>query len=341
MPVTKPTDDISWGLSASGGALIEPTTKRALGWNPGDEPPAEWLNWWQRGVYRHANWLAYRGPLLTTAAGSSRSDAVAITDKETVLNASGANQGIIFTTALRGLNGTIWNGTGYSLKVYPVVGETLLNLLDVGVTTPYPVAANDSPVVLDPLSLYHWASNEVGPGGGGGIPGSPAWNWLIKKSDVGFPVAAVTNGALNLNGYRKGTWTPVVSTNGTNNVTHSTQTGKYVRVGDLVTVNAYIVGNTGAGSTGSLQITGLPFSANSDGALGTFAFDNVGGAIGALNTGYGSVGVAHGVATSTGVFILPNIGAAGQNSGAIATAIVANQAFTCRLTMSYVTDAVF
>lgn len=53
---TKPTDDTSWALSAGAGDVVEPTTKRANGWDPGDKPPAQWLNWWQRAVYR---WLTY------------------------------------------------------------------------------------------------------------------------------------------------------------------------------------------------------------------------------------------------------------------------------------------
>ncbi len=53
-----PTDVIQWAESAISGGCVDPTTKKIAGWNPGDEPPAEWLNWWQRAVGR---WQTYYG----------------------------------------------------------------------------------------------------------------------------------------------------------------------------------------------------------------------------------------------------------------------------------------
>jgi len=47
-----PTEDLTWAESAPGYGIVEPTTKRVAGWNPGDKPPAEWLNYWMRGVGR-------------------------------------------------------------------------------------------------------------------------------------------------------------------------------------------------------------------------------------------------------------------------------------------------
>ncbi len=58
MSGSAPTDDTTWALSAAASGTVEPTTKRVAGWVPGDKPPAEWLNWWQRAVGR---WLTYYG----------------------------------------------------------------------------------------------------------------------------------------------------------------------------------------------------------------------------------------------------------------------------------------
>lgn len=61
--MAKPTDNTAWALSATASAIVEPTSKRTAGWVPGDEPPAEWLNWWQRAVYR---WIAWYDTVLST-----------------------------------------------------------------------------------------------------------------------------------------------------------------------------------------------------------------------------------------------------------------------------------
>lgn len=53
-----PTENMAWAESAAVNRVVEPTVKRTAGWNPGDEPPAEWLNWWQRGAGR---WISYYG----------------------------------------------------------------------------------------------------------------------------------------------------------------------------------------------------------------------------------------------------------------------------------------
>lgn len=47
-----PTSNTAWG-----GTKTEPTTKRATGWVPGDEPPAEWWNWWMSSMSDWQIWL--------------------------------------------------------------------------------------------------------------------------------------------------------------------------------------------------------------------------------------------------------------------------------------------
>lgn len=65
-----------------------------------------------------------------------------------------------------------------------------------------------------------------------------------------------------LNDYEEGTWTPVLS-DGTNNATSGTAIGRYTKVGKLVTVSCQLTTTSlGAITSGSLRITGLPFSAN-------------------------------------------------------------------------------
>ena len=63
-------------------------------------------------------------------------------------------------------------------------------------------------------------------------------------------------------GFAEGSWTPVLNIGGTEDATYTTQVGRYIRTGNLVTVWASIViTNNGAG-TGNATITGLPFAAS-------------------------------------------------------------------------------
>jgi hypothetical protein len=88
---------------------------------------------------------------------------------------------------------------------------------------------------------------------------------------ITFPATqSASSDANTLDDYEEGTWTPSIG--GT--ATYTTQTGRYTKVGRLVTVDFILVVNTiGTGSTQA--ISGLPFSANgtikSIGSVGYFA----------------------------------------------------------------------
>ena len=54
----------------------------------------------------------------------------------------------------------------------------------------------------------------------------------------------------------EGTWTPVMSS-----FNHTTQIGRYIKIGKMVTVHAQIVG-TSTRSGASISVSGLPFTVN-------------------------------------------------------------------------------
>ena len=78
------------------------------------------------------------------------------------------------------------------------------------------------------------------------------------------PAAGMTSQLLNW--YEEGTWTPVLSTTGTAPTIsgYAAQTGRYTRVGNLVTVSCYIRATVTAIGTGDVQVTGLPFTVNAN-----------------------------------------------------------------------------
>ena len=105
-----------------------------------------------------------------------------------------------------------------------------------------------------------------------------------------------TGSANLLDDYEVGTWTPTVSyTGGSPSTGYSARIGNYVKVGDMVTANLYIVTNAHTAGTGNLQITGFPFRSRPDNTYHA-------GTIGYLK------GIAGGATTNTIIPYLPGNG---------------------------------
>lgn len=78
-----------------------------------------------------------------------------------------------------------------------------------------------------------------------------------------FPATAVASADPNtLDDYEEGSWTPVVvGTTTAGTVTYSGLVGSYTKIGNVVNFLLYCGWNSGTG-TGNLEVTGLPFAAN-------------------------------------------------------------------------------
>jgi hypothetical protein len=71
------------------------------------------------------------------------------------------------------------------------------------------------------------------------------------------------NGSSNLNYYEEGTWTPILSgTGGGAYTAASGNNGRYVRIGNQVTVEGTLVWSGGGAYAGNLIISGLPFASS-------------------------------------------------------------------------------
>ena len=86
---------------------------------------------------------------------------------------------------------------------------------------------------------------------------------LQTADGLTFPATQVASSDPNtLDDYEEGTFTPtVVGTSSAGTATYSSQSGTYVKIGKMVTVNVLLVYSSGTG-TGNLQIAGLPFAVN-------------------------------------------------------------------------------
>lgn len=97
----------------------------------------------------------------------------------------------------------------------------------------------------------------------GGLPGAPVTYFQADPDGAYAPQGIKFGGTStghNLDYYREGTWTPVLS-DGTNNATASTAFATYTRIGRKVSGTIRIVLSSKGSISGSLRITGFPFPA--------------------------------------------------------------------------------
>tara|TARA_B110000444_G_scaffold261047_1_gene310722 strand:- start:2010 stop:4469 length:2460 start_codon:yes stop_codon:yes gene_type:complete len=89
----------------------------------------------------------------------------------------------------------------------------------------------------------------------------------IYAQGISFASNAHAGGMSNelLDDYEEGTWTPVLGNTAGTTATHSSQTGKYTKIGNTVHVHGTIQCSAGANVGGTVIISGLPFTSFSTG----------------------------------------------------------------------------
>jgi hypothetical protein len=96
-------------------------------------------------------------------------------------------------------------------------------------------------------------------------------NIVIGTSGKGIDFSATPSTGTSelLADYEEGTWTGTLTGSTTAPTTPVTATGKYTKVGNLVTITIGFANVNTTGATGNIRITGIPYAANSDDNLGT------------------------------------------------------------------------
>jgi len=81
---------------------------------------------------------------------------------------------------------------------------------------------------------------------------------------ISFPATqSASSDANTLDDYEEGTWTPTLNFGGASGVTtYGQRNGTYTKVGNVVTVRAYIQITTKSAATGTATLDGLPFTTN-------------------------------------------------------------------------------
>ena len=90
---------------------------------------------------------------------------------------------------------------------------------------------------------------------------------------ITFPATqSASSDANTLDDYEEGTWTPTLSF-GSGSVTYTTQTGRYTKIGKLVTVQAYLEINAASSPSSFITLNNIPFTPAVPDALGTAAIN--------------------------------------------------------------------
>jgi hypothetical protein len=201
-------------------------------------------------------------------------------------------------------------------------------------------ASNDAPSALEFGTT---------PDGSGGA--DTTWRWRIDSSGNLYPltddsyaigtstlgISAIYIGTSGnaLNEYDVGQWTPTLLFNGSGTgVTYTTQVGRYVRIGRLVTLWASIVLTSNGSATGSAQISGIPFNVSTITgyeAIGTFG--------GYLNISTDNVGYHCSVQSADSRIDLLGWGGAGTDASAALTDTEIDDDAKFNICISYLTDA--
>jgi hypothetical protein len=95
---------------------------------------------------------------------------------------------------------------------------------------------------------------------------------------IQFPATQIPSADANtLDDYEEGSWTPGVAGDTTaGSYTYSTQSGTYTKIGRLVTAHFTLAGiTTSSAGSGSIKITGLPFTSAGSGAYGDRGYNFV------------------------------------------------------------------
>ena len=87
-------------------------------------------------------------------------------------------------------------------------------------------------------------------------------------SGITFPATASgSTDANTLDDYEEGSWTPILS-DGTNNATMGAGNGgRYTKIGNIVSVQAYVTTTSLGSVSGNIRVTGIPFTSEFSGAV--------------------------------------------------------------------------
>lgn len=140
--MTRPTDDLEWATDGGASVTEPPALKKTQGWIFAEKPPAAWLNWLLRAVWRWVAYLDARFAAILTAAGLTEDN----TDAQVVTAIRTINAGVSVSGVANELTDASFNGleekdvSAQAVQPYAVRFSTdglKMYVLDLGTDTIY------------------------------------------------------------------------------------------------------------------------------------------------------------------------------------------------------------
>jgi len=161
---------------------------------------------------------------------------------------------------------------------------------------------------------------------------------ITASGGIKFPATQVASADVNtLDDYEEGTWTPSFTGSTTNpTVSYNVQTGKYTKIGRLVTVSfVCIASGTPSGGSGDILVSGLPFgvsttSSQAHGFIGIM--NNIG-----VNMSTNQIGLLCQIDGGTSMQVIATSGTSTSSTAALAVAVIYNSGARIDGTFVYMT----
>jgi hypothetical protein len=192
----------------------------------------------------------------------------------------GATEGGRFTTTGQfGIGATAWGGLRFAIGNTSDTGAATNGFAIYSNRAALTLFCNGATDAAGSTLNYSWANGGQGPFIIANASGEAArfnstgtfvlggGNAAANGRGVAFPAAqSASTDANTLDDYEEGTWTPTLTfaTPGTLSATYGVRTGRYTKVGNLVTINAKVEFGPGGfvkgTATGTMILSGLPFA---------------------------------------------------------------------------------
>jgi len=100
----------------------------------------------------------------------------------------------------------------------------------------------------------------------GSLPAISGASLTGITGNIAFPATQSASADANtMDDYEEGSWTPTISdSSGNNGTADSNNDGKYTKIGKIVFICAYVSVSSMGSVSGSIRVTGLPFTSSSD-----------------------------------------------------------------------------
>ena len=169
------------------------------------------------------------------------------------------NSNASLTASNTGSGMTFASSAGSGLRIYGAAGTNQWDMYLNGSNLRYSDNTGGGRIVIDGT-----ASVGTTFGVGGATPAA-------SGAGVTFPATqSASSDANTLDDYEEGTWTPAFSPTGGGSISISVASARYVKIGQSVTITAYINVTSVSSPSGRLGMTGLPFSATNNPCAGVF-----------------------------------------------------------------------